>query len=105
VVEVIGSEIRRYSVTPQEVLLPVSPAGAVPGGDPAFNAQTARQVFAGEPGPARDLSVLNAGAAIYAGGVATSLLDGVRAAERAIDEGTAAAVLERFVARTRELAP
>jgi anthranilate phosphoribosyltransferase len=105
VVEVIGSEISRYSVTPQEVLLPVSPAGAVPGGDPAFNAQTARQVLAGEPGPARDLSVLNAGAAIYAGGVATSLLDGVRAAERAIDEGTAAAALERFVTRTRELAP
>jgi anthranilate phosphoribosyltransferase len=105
VVEVIGSEIRRYSVTPEDVSLPVSPADAVPGGDPAFNAQTARRVFAGEPGAARDLSVLNAGAAIYAGGVAASLADGVRAAERAIDEGAAAGALERFVARTQELAP
>jgi anthranilate phosphoribosyltransferase len=105
VVEVIGSEIRRFSVTPEEVSLPVSPVDAVLGGDPAFNAQTARRVFAGEPGAPRDLSVLNAGAAIYAAGVAGSLADGVGAAERAIDEGSAAAALERFVARTRELAP
>jgi anthranilate phosphoribosyltransferase len=105
VVEVIGAEIRRYSVTPEEVSLPLSPADAVPGGDPAFNAQTARRVFAGELGAPRDLAVLNAGAAIYAAGVAGSLADGVRAAERAIDEGSAAAKLERFVARTRELAP
>jgi anthranilate phosphoribosyltransferase len=106
VVEVIGSsEIRRYSVTPEEVSLPVSPADAVPGGDPAFNAQTTRRVFAGEPGAARDLAVLNAGAAIYAADVAASLAGGVRAAERAIDEGAAAGALERFVARTRELAP
>ncbi len=105
VVEVVESEIRRYSVSPEDVSLAVSPADAVPGGDPAFNAQTARRVFAGEAGAARDLSVLNAGAAIYAGGVASSLADGVRAAERALDDGSAAEALERFVARTRELAP
>jgi anthranilate phosphoribosyltransferase len=49
--------------------------------------------------------VLNAGAAIYAGGEANSLEHGVRAAEEAIDSGAAAAVVERFVARTKELAP
>jgi anthranilate phosphoribosyltransferase len=49
--------------------------------------------------------VLNAGAAIYAGGGAESLEQGVRAAERAIDDGAAQAALERFVARTHELAP
>jgi anthranilate phosphoribosyltransferase len=49
--------------------------------------------------------VLNAGAAIYAGGGAESFEDGVRAAERAIDDGAAVAALERFVARTHELAP
>jgi anthranilate phosphoribosyltransferase len=105
VVEVRGTEISRYTVTPEEVSLPVSPSDEVPGGDPDQNARTARAVFAGEPGAARNLAVLNAGAAIYAGGVAGSLADGVRAAERAIDEGAAAATLERFVARTRELAP
>ena len=64
---------------------------AVPGGDPQQNAETARQIFAGEPGAARDLAVLNAGAAIYAGGVADSLAAGVSAAQDAIDSGAASA--------------
>jgi anthranilate phosphoribosyltransferase len=54
---------------------------------------------------ARDLAVINAGAAIYAGGRADSLEQGVRNAERAIDEGAATAALERFVNSTHRLAP
>ena len=105
VVEVIGEELRRYTVSPEDVALERSPAEAIPGGDPEQNAQTARSIFEGERGPSRDLAALNAGAAIYAGGRATTLEEGVRAAERAIDEGLALAALERFVRRTRELAP
>jgi anthranilate phosphoribosyltransferase len=105
VFEVVGEEVRRYVVTPEEVSLGRAPAGAIPGGDPAANADTARRIFAGERGPARDLAVLNAGAAIYAGGGAGTLADGVQAAVDAIDRGAAAEALERFVARTHELAP
>jgi anthranilate phosphoribosyltransferase len=105
VVEVIGEELRRYTVAPEDVGLEPAPAERIPGGDPAQNAQTARAIFAGERGAARDLAVLNAGAAIYAGGRADSLEAGVRTAERAIDDGNAAAALERFVRRTCELAP
>jgi anthranilate phosphoribosyltransferase len=105
VVEVIGSELRSYTVSPEEVGLERSAADEVPGGDPAQNAETARAILAGEPGAARDLAALNAGAAIYAGGGAGTLEAGVRAAERAIDGGAAADALERFVRRTRELAP
>jgi anthranilate phosphoribosyltransferase len=104
VVEVIGEELRRYSVNPEDVSLKPAPAGAVPGGNPRENAETARRILAGEQGVARDLAVLNAGAAIYAGGAADTLEEGVRAAEHAIDAGTAAASLERFRARTQELA-
>jgi anthranilate phosphoribosyltransferase len=104
VVEVLGDSLRRFSITPDELGLQRAPADAVPGGDPAENADTARRIFAGERGAARDLAALNAGAAIYAGGGADTLEQGVRAAERAIDDGAAAALLERFVARTRELA-
>ncbi len=105
VVEVLGAEVRRYTVTPEEVSLDRAPAEAIPGGDPAQNADTARRIFDGERGPARDLAVLNAGAAIYAGGKAASLSAGVREAQEAIDRGAAAQALERFVARTQELAP
>jgi anthranilate phosphoribosyltransferase len=104
VVEVIEDELRRFSIAPEDVALERAPADAVPGGDPAENADTTRRIFAGERGAARDLAVLNAGAAIYAGGGADSLEQGVRAAEQAIDDGAATELLERFVARTRELA-
>jgi len=51
----------------------------------------------GERGAPRDLAVLNAGAGIYAGGRAETIEAGVRAAEAAIDDGSARAVLERYV--------
>jgi anthranilate phosphoribosyltransferase len=105
VVEVRGEHIERYTVAPDDVELARAPADAIPGGDPAQNADTARRIFAGQDGPALDLAVLNAGAAIYAGGRAESLAAGVQIAREAIEAGAAADALERFVARTRELAP
>jgi anthranilate phosphoribosyltransferase len=104
VVEVRDGRLERYTVTPEEVGVERAQTDAVPGGDPRENAEIARRIYAGEPGIARNLAVLNAGAAIYAGGGADTLEQGVRAAERAIDDGAASAALERFVARTHELA-
>ena len=92
-------------MTPEEVGLERSPLADVPGGDPAENAAIARRILSGEPGAPRDLAVLNAGAAVYAGGGADSLEAGVRRAEQAIDSGAAQSALERFVTRTGELAP
>jgi anthranilate phosphoribosyltransferase len=105
VVEVIGGELRRYTVSAEDVGLATALPEEIPGGDPGQNAQTARSIFAGDPGAARNLAMLNAGAAIYAGGGADTLEAGVRAAERAVDGGAAAEALERFVRRTQELAP
>jgi len=105
VVEVTGDRVQRYAVAPEDFSLAHAGADDVPGGDPQQNAETATRILAGERGAPRDLAVLNAGAAIYAGGGAESLAAGVRAAQQAIDEGLAATVLERFIGRTRELAP
>ena len=104
VIEVDGERTRRYSVAPEDVGLSRAPLEAVQGGTPERNAQTARRILGGEQGPPRDIAVLNAGAAIYAGGATDSLAEGVRAAEQAIDSGAAIHALERFVARTKELA-
>src|SRR5690242_19833946 len=103
VVEVLDGEVTRYSVSPEEVSLERWPMDAVPGGDPQQNAATTREIFAGETGAARDLAVLNAGAAIYAGGAAESLAAGVAVARESIDSGQAAASLARFVNRTHAL--
>ena len=72
----------------------------VAGGTAEENAAAVRAVLAGEPGPRRDLAVLNAAAAIYAGGLAADLDEGVAGAEDAIDSGAAGNVLERLIATT-----
>ncbi|MDA8069723.1 MAG: anthranilate phosphoribosyltransferase, partial [Actinomycetota bacterium] len=105
VIEVRGESIAQYTVIPEDLGLTRHPADAVPGGDPAHNAAIARAIFAGEPGAARDLAVLNAGAAIYVGGQADTLGEGVALAGQALDSGAAAAKLEAFIARSSALAP
>jgi anthranilate phosphoribosyltransferase len=105
VVEVDGPDLRTYEVTPEAVGLPRATLADVAGGTPEANAQTTRRILAGERGPRRDLAVLNAGAAVYAAGVAETLEDGVRSAEAAVDDGRAAAALERLTVLTQELAP
>jgi anthranilate phosphoribosyltransferase len=103
VVEVDGGEIHSYEVSPEDVGLARARPEDVAGGVPEANAQTARRILAGETGPTRDLAVLNAGAAIYVAGRADALEAGARAAEAAIDDGRAAAVLDDLVALTNEL--
>ena len=104
-VEVADGAIRAYEVTPEEVGLDRAVYEDVAGGAPEANAATTRRIFTGERGPARDLAVLNAGAAIYAAGRAEGLEAGVRAAEVAVAGGGAAEALDRLVALTGKLSP
>lgn len=60
------------------------------------------RVLKGEPGPARDISVLNAAAAIYAGGKAGSIKDGIPIAEHSVDSGKAFEKLDELVRFTGE---
>ena len=100
VVELRDGRLSSYEVTPEEVDIELSADGAVGAGTPDQNAQVLRDVLSGTAGTERSLSVLNAGAAIYVSGRADSLAEGVRAAERSIDDGAAASVLERWVGAT-----
>ena len=103
VVEVNGEEVTSWTLRPTEVGLPdAGPEAdeACAGGPPERNAELARAIFAGEQGPRRDLAVINAGAAIYAGGGAEDLPGGIAAARQALDDGSAEQALERFVAAT-----
>jgi anthranilate phosphoribosyltransferase len=104
VVEVDGGELSSYEVAPEDVGLARADGAALAGGHPEDNARTARAILAGEPGPKRDIAVLNAGAAIYVSGRVAGLPDGVRAAEEAIDSGRAAQTLDRLVELTGTLA-
>jgi anthranilate phosphoribosyltransferase len=101
VVEVNGEQIDRYAVTAADCGLAEAPPEAVAGGHPDANAATTRAILAGEPGPRRDLAALNAGAAIYAGGRAGSIPEGVERAHEAIDSGAAARTLDAYVELTQ----
>lgn len=76
-----------------------APAGAFRGGEPEENARITRAVLGGEDrGPRRDIVLLNAGAALAAGGAATTLEAGLERAAESIDSGAALATLEALIA-------
>jgi anthranilate phosphoribosyltransferase len=100
VIEVADGRTAEWFVEPGQFGLAPAVIGEVAGGTPAENAAAARSVLAGEPGPRRDIVLLNAAAAIYVGGLAPDLETGVGLAAQAIDSGAGAAVLERLVAAT-----
>ena len=102
IVEVTGTRLRSYTVTPAELGIAVAAGDEPAGGTPERNAEVTRAVLAGERGSARELALANAGAAIYAAGAATSLAAGVVAARAAVDDGRAARTLERFIAATHQ---
>ncbi len=96
VVELFEGEVRSFDVDPAALgLSPV--AAAPPGGDTAANVDLARRVLGGEPGPHRDIVLLNAAAALVVAGVTSEMGAGLEAAAASIDEGHAASALERLV--------
>ncbi|HEX8075937.1 MAG TPA: anthranilate phosphoribosyltransferase [Thermoleophilaceae bacterium] len=105
VMELREGTLEPATIAPEELGVERIAADALGACEPGESADCARRVMAGDHGPERAIVVLNAGAAIYVAGGADTLEAGVRAAERAIDSGAAGQTLERFVERTRELAP
>jgi anthranilate phosphoribosyltransferase len=97
VVELRDGQLATYDVLPQEVGLEPARDGAVGAGTPDENARVLRGVLAGQPGTERALAVLNAAAAIYVGGRAESLGEGVERAEESIDSGAATAKLDGYL--------
>jgi anthranilate phosphoribosyltransferase len=103
VVEVRDGRTEEWFIDPADVGMERASLDAIAGGSPDENAAVARSVLDGEPGPARDVAVLNAGAAILVGGAAGDLAEGVEKAADAIDSGAARGVLEKLAERTRDL--
>jgi anthranilate phosphoribosyltransferase len=100
VIEVADGSTEEWFVEPGQFGLSTAELDDVAGGTPEQNAAVTHAVFEGERGARRDLVLLNAGAAIYVGGRAESLEDGVAKAAEAIDTGEAIVLLERLVAAT-----
>ncbi|MEO1310926.1 MAG: anthranilate phosphoribosyltransferase [Pseudomonadota bacterium] len=92
--------VRRYEITPEDAGLKRARPEDLEGGGPAENAEAIRRLLSGEPGPARDIVVLNAAATILVADLAPDLDAAARTAERAIDTGSAAQALRSLVDTT-----
>ena len=89
--------VNTFYLHPTDVgLLKALPA-SLKGGSAQENATVIQRVLAGERGPARDVVLLNAGAALFIAGVVSSVDDGLLHASRAIDRGDAKRTLDRLV--------
>ena len=81
-------------MTPEDYGFTRCTKDAIRGGSPAENAQVTLDILNGAQGPKTDIVLLNAGAAIYAGGQAASIAEGITAARQAIRTGEAMNELE-----------
>ncbi len=101
VAEVRGGEVRCYEIEPEHFGLPRARLADLAGGTPEENAARMERLLAGEPGPLADVTVANAGAALYVGGLAADLAAGAALARAALAAGAAGAklaALRRFLA-------
>jgi anthranilate phosphoribosyltransferase len=96
VVALENGMIREFTIAPEDAGLSRAPPEAIRGGEPAENAQALSALLGGKPGPYRDIVLLNAAAALVVAGRTTDLRTGAAQAARAIDSGTAFAVLARL---------
>jgi anthranilate phosphoribosyltransferase len=94
VAELREGQVSAYEVHPEQFGLKTAPAAALKGGDAQRNAQILGGVLKGEEGPPRDIVLLNAGAAILAGGLAPDLKEGMERARESIASGRALAALD-----------
>ena len=97
--------IHEYEIHPEDFGLTMASSRSLRVGNPAQSMALLRSVLANEPGPARDIVLLNAGVALYAANVAPTMADGIALAREAVATGKAKTTLERFVERSQQLAP
>jgi len=100
VAELKDGEISSYSISPGDFGIEVADSSALRVDGVEQSLAMIQSVLADNAGPALDIVVMNAGAAIYVSGVASSLEEGMQKARTAIAEGKASTVLTNLVAKT-----
>lgn len=101
--EIKDGQVTTYQVTPEQYGFKRCDITDLQGGDGAVNAEIAKAILSGEEqGPKRDSVLLNAGAALYIGGMADSVEAGIRLAAKTIDSGKALDTLHAMVEATKE---
>lgn len=92
-----NGEFKKYVIEPEQFGFEKCDKDELVGGNPEENAAITKAILQGEKGPKRDAVALNAGAALYIGGKADTFEEGVRLAEKQMDNGQAMETLQKFV--------
>ena len=95
--EIKDGWFKSYTIKPEDFGFERCTKDDLKGGTPAENAQITRDILSGKQGHRRNATLLNAGAALYIGGKADSLKDGVKLAAELIDSGEALKTLEKLI--------
>lgn len=95
--ELRHGEILEYTIRPEDFGMKAAPIETIQAHDTAQSAEILRAVLNNQPGPPRDIVLLNAGATIYVAGIAESLAQGVKKAHAAIESGAARKKLQELV--------
>ena len=104
VAELKDGEVREYRINPGQFGIAEHDGSMLKAQTREMSQAILHRVLANEPGPARDIVLMNAGAALYAADVADSLADGIERARSALASGRAAEKLDQFVQATQRLA-
>jgi anthranilate phosphoribosyltransferase len=103
--EARNGDVRTFYVHPAEFGLAKAAPATLVGGGAEENAAIVRGVLTGARGPARDVVLLNAGAALFIAEQVESVREGITRAARSVDSGAALATLERLDAGSRAETP
>jgi anthranilate phosphoribosyltransferase len=101
IAELKDGHVHRFSIQPEDYGFKRTPISEIRANDAAHSLEIIRHLLEDQPGPARDIVTLNAGAAIYAAGVAESLKAGIEKARAAISSGEARNKLDELVVFTQ----
>ena len=101
--ELVNGEIREYEIHPEDFGLQMIASRNLKVADAVESKAKMMEALNGQPGAAYDIVALNAGTALYAAGVASSIADGLTRARTAIESGAATAKLAQFVEVTQKL--
>ena len=102
--ELKNGEITEYEIHPEDFDMPMASARSLRVETPEQSKAMLLGVLDNQTGPARDIVILNAGAALYAANVAATMAEGIAKARAALDSGAAKARLQQLVAITQTLA-
>src|SRR5450830_314549 len=101
--ELVNGEIREYEIHPEDFGMSMFASRNLQVANATESKEKIFEALKGVPGPVHDIVAINAGTALYAAGVATSIEDGLGKARAVIASGAALAKVEQFVNVTRQL--